>query len=1051
VARDVPCVEIAGMGTRISAVAVSTAVLALMLTACASPPSSSRSVTAAFARAPMAFEPNVGQAPGDVRYVSEGGGYRLWLSPGEARFVAPRGDGAVGEMRLRWPGGATAPAMFAEDERPVRARGDERGRPTYARVVYRAVYPGVDLVFHGSPHDAEFDFVVAPGADPRVIELELAGADRVSMHGDDLVAARGAARLRLHTPVVYQETAGGRVPVAGRFRLEGRRVTFDVGPYDRSRALVIDPVVTYATYYGGTESEGGQGIGVDAAGNIYAIVGRAIVKLSADGATRLYSVTLGDATPNQLAVDPAGNAYVLSSCPFPRSGATFDCPGAGAGRPQAQGDSMTLVTKLGPGGDIVHATSTGGVGTVTGTGIAVDRAGNVYVTGYNTYGGFPITRPAFARPGVTDGFPAFVEAFAADLSRFIYVVEFLTGGDFVRPSAIAVDRTGAVYLTGTAGQQFPATAGAFQPTTNGATGAAFVAKIAPDGSDLVYGTYFGNASHSPSAVAVDGDGNAYIAGQAGPGLPTVNALQPAFGGGSTDAFVARLNPAGSGLVFSTYLGGTGDEAAAGLGLDSSANVYLAGQTRSIDFPQQNPLASRFGSAGGNFVAELVSDGGVLVYATYFADPLTTVASLAVTATGTVFLTGATGSSAFPTVHPFQAFLGGNTDGFVARLEPSEPRVFITSPVSGVAVAGTVWTDVWVENFVGTSNAFTLSVGGRVVATGTATNHATLPWDSRGVADGPQTLTATVRDSAGHVGATTRRLTVHNGTMPTLAALFTSPTASTVSGTVTVGLSESGASGPPITFTLTIDGGQVFTVAGNGTAASFTWDTTRLTDGAHTLGLTVRDGAGRTATATRSMTVANGGVGGGKLAVAITSPAVGATVGGTVWSDIWVDNAATGARSFTLSVGTTTLVTITDSGNHVTLPWDSTKVPNGSQALTATVRDAANAAGTATRVVNVQNAGGGTFSVFITAPASGATVHGTGWFTIWIEGAAAGAKTYTLSVGGATISSTSTASNGPVSLAWPTSAPDNGARTATVTVRDGANATGRASVVVTVAD
>jgi len=935
---------------------------------------------------------------------------------------------------------------------------------------------------------------------------------------------------------------------------------------------VIDPVVSYSTYYGGSASEFGRSIGVDGVGNMYVVVngsgGNRIVKLSADGHTLLYSVTLGDATPMALVADATGNAYVLSRCAYPRSGITFNCPtmnGLASGRPQAQGDAGAYITKLAPSGSMLFATSMGGVGSVATGGIALDGAGNIYATAWNTYGGFPLTHPAFSTPSGAGGFHTVVEAIAADTSRFLYVVEFQTGGFFFAPSAIAVDRSGGAYVTGTiGGSAFPTTAGAFQPTDAG-YGGGVVAKIVPDGSALAYATYFGtNTSYTtsiaPTGIAVDGDGNAYIAGWTGPGsgLPIVNAMQPAMAGGPKDAFAARLDPSGSSLVFSTYIGGSGEDIAWAIGLDSSANVYIAGQTNSIDFPQQNALPPQFGSAGGGFVLEMTSDGRSLVYSTYFgnSDSQTDTTALSVTATGTVYLTGSATSSSYPTVSPYQASYGGSGDVIIAKLEPSTVRAFITSPAEGATVSGTVWSDVWAENYVGTSNTFTLSIGDTVLATGTATNHATLAWDSRQVADGPQTLTATVRDSAGHTGTATLPVTITNGTT-TLTAAFTSPAANaTVSGTVSVGMTETGASGTPITFTLTVDGAQVFTAAGTAATATFAWNTTTVADGAHTLGLTVRDGAGRTATATRGVTVSNNGGGTGTLNVFITSPAAGATVTGTVWSDVWVEGASAGTRTFTLAIGGVTFASGTDASNHVTLPWDSTRVTNGTQTLVATVRDASGNSGSTTRAFNVQNAGGGggpapltasftapadgatvsgtvsvgmsetgargtpifftltvdggqvfgtsgsatsasfawnttsiadgahtlgltvqdgagrtatatrgvtvknttppppppgPIGVFITQPRNGDTVRGVVWFTIWVDGAASGSKTYTLTEGGRTLATTTTTSSGPVSIPWPTTTGDNGPRTPTVGVRDSTGATGTGSVNVTVAN
>src|SRR5438132_2385474 len=922
--------------------------------------------------------------------------------------------------------------------------------------------------------------------------------------------------------------------------------------------------LTYSTYYGGAGADSGRAIGVDGAGNRAGAVGGSglpgkVVKLSADGQTVLYTASLGDMSPVGLALDGAGNAYVAATCPYPRSGVTFTCPtlnSLASGRPQSQGDEGGYVVKLGPSGAIVFSTSLGGVGSVAVAGIGVDGAGNIYVSGYNAYGGFPTTRAPFAKPGVTDGAPAYVAAIAADTSRFIYFVEFRLGGDTFQPTAIAVDGTGAAYVLGGAGAQFPTTPGAYQPTTGGDTGAAALAKVAPDASALVYATYFGNRTINPSGIAVDVDGNAYITGGAGPGLPTLKALQTAPAGGATDAFVARLNAAGSALVFSTYLGGNDSDEAAGIALDASANIYVAGIARSPNFPQASPLPSAQGSPVSSFVAQLTSDGQSLVYSTYFGDSQTYVADVTASSTGTAYVTGTTFSSSYPTVRPSQATYGGGSgDAFVAKLEPSSVRVFITTPAESATVSGTVWSDIWAENYVGTSNTYTLSIGGSVVATGTANNHATLAWDSRSVADGPQTLTATMRDSAGHVGTATRALIIKNGTTPTLTAAFTSPAAgAAVSGSVSVGMSETGASGTPITFTLTVDGTQVFTAAGTATTASFAWSTTSVRDGAHTLGLSVRDGAGRTASATRAVTVANNGGGGGTLKVSITSPATGSTVSGTVWSDVWVEAAAAGSRTYTLSIGGVTLVDGTDTSNHVTLPWDSRRVANGTQTLVATVRDASGNSGSTTRALNVQNAGGGggpapltasftapadgatvsgtvsvdmsetgasgtpiaftltvdgarvfgtsgsattasfawnttsiadgahtlgltvqdgagrtasatrgvtvrnttppppgPLSVFITQPRNGDTVRGVVWFTIWVDGAAAGSKTYTLSEGGRTLATTTTTSSGPVSIPWSTTTGDNGARTPTVGVRDSTGATGTGSVNVTAAN
>ena len=293
------------------------------------------------------------------------------------------------------------------------------------------------------------------------------------------------------------------------------------------------------------------------------------------------------------------------------------------------------------------------------------------------------------------------------------------------------------------------------------------------------------------------------------------------------------------------------------------------------------------------------------------------------------------------------------------------KAFITSPAAGATVNGSVWSDVWVEGAAAGARTFTLAIGGVTLAsTSDASNHVTLAWDSTRVANGTQTLVATVRDASGNSGSTTRAFNVQNaggGTAPPpLAASFTAPAeGATVTGTVTVGMSASGASGTPIAFTLTVDGTRVFANSGSATSASFSWNTTSVGDGPHTLALTVQDGAGRTATAARGVTV--------QSAAPPPPPP------------------------------------------------------------------------------------GGPISVFITQPRNGDTIRGVMWFTIWIEGAAAGSKTYTLTEGGRTLGTTTTTSSGPVSIPWSTTAADNGARTPTVGVRDSAGATGSSAINVTVAN
>ena len=385
--------------------------------------------------------------------------------------------------------------------------------------------------------------------------------------------------------------------------------------------------------------------------------------------------------------------------------------------------------------------------------------------------------------------------------------------------------------------------------------------------------------------------------------------------------------------------------------------------------------------------------------------------------------------------------GGNTGtGFVyVQVQNTALQVFVTQPASGATVSGTVWTTIWVNGAAAGTKTFTATVAGQTVATGTSTSSGpvTLGWNSATVPNGPQTLTVSVRDAANAVGSINVPLTVQNAG-GALGASFTAPAAgATISGTTTVTMAASGGTAP-YAYTLTIDGVQV----ASGTSATYSWNTTTAANGGHTLGLTVRDNTGATATASRTVTVQNGG-GPAPLSASFTAPAAGATVGGTVGVTM-AASGGTAPYTYTLTIDGAQVA----SGASTTYSWNTTTAANGGHTLGLTVRDGAGATATASRAVTVQNGGGGTLRVSVTTPSPGATVSGTVWVTIWVDGAAAGSKTYTLTVGGTTVWSEATA-NRPASLPWVTTNGPNGTQTLVVSARDAAGATGSASVTVTV--
>jgi hypothetical protein len=444
---------------------------------------------------PLGFEANRGQTDPQVQFVSRGDGYGVFLTAGEAVLsLLGSQAGAAAVLHLQLVGANLAPAVVGLDPLPGTANyllGNYPGRwhtaiPTYARVEYQGVYPGINLDYHGTQRQLEYDFTLAPGANPGQIALTVQGADGLSLDAaGNLVLHTAGGDVVEHAPVIYQESDGVRRLISGGYVLLGPdRVGFRVGPYDRSRPLVIDPVLVYSTFLGGSSFDAGNGIAVDAADNVY-VTGRTVsadfptvnsaqatfggafvAKLDPTGSTLLYSTYLGDdASGSAIAVDSAGNAYV--------TGVTLsgDFPTVNAVQSDFRiGNGDAFVAKLDPTGSrLVFSTDLGGDGNTQGTAIAVDAAGNAYVTGATSASiGFPLLnalRPAFRSQGSSPGFPG-ESAFVTKLSpagALLYST-YLGGSNDDRAAGIAVDGAGAAYVTGTAlSDDFPTTAGAFQP------------------------------------------------------------------------------------------------------------------------------------------------------------------------------------------------------------------------------------------------------------------------------------------------------------------------------------------------------------------------------------------------------------------------------------------------------------------------------------------------------------------------------------------------------------------------------------------------------------
>jgi hypothetical protein len=657
-----------------------------------------------YGKLPIRFEANRGQTGPQVDFLARGSGYTLYLTATEAVLVMRQGQGnRPGVLRMKLIGANPAPQVAGLEQLPGTAhyfigndpRAWRTSVPTFARVEYRDVYPGVSLVYYGSQGQLEYDFVVAPGADPEAIRLSFAGTDRLEIDArGDLVIHTAAGVIRQHKPVLYQEVNGVRREVSGGYLLKDRdQIAFQVAAYDASRPLVIDPVLTYSTFLGGGFWEEGKAIAVDGSGNAY-VTGLSesldfpapggtpltpngptdafVAKFDASGAL-VYSAFLGgnsEDTGLGIAVDRSGNVYVTGfthSTNFP----TLSGFQSGSG-----GLTDAFVMKLDVTGRPVYSSYLGGSGFDEGRAIAVDASGNAYVTGV-TFSPFPTLNPFQAVFG--GGSDAFVAKVDAGGSALVFST-YLGGSGSESGHGIAVDVSGNAYVTGqTSSANFP-TANAFQ-SASGGTGDAFVTKLSPAGV-LAYSTYLGGSSGDEGlGIAVDGSGNAHVTGGTGSiNFPNVNALQAASGGGA-DGFVTKFNASGSTLLYSTYLGGDGLDKGIAIAVDGSGNAYVTGQTDSSNFPKVDPpaAASGTGVGGDAFVTKLNPAGSALVYSTYLGGgSMDAGTGIAVDGAGHAYVVGDTTSFDFPTVNPSQPELGGEgdfgTDAFVAMiLNPAPPK------------------------------------------------------------------------------------------------------------------------------------------------------------------------------------------------------------------------------------------------------------------------------------------------------------------------------------------------------------------------------------------
>ena len=617
--------------------------------------------------------------------------------------------------------GATTQAPTAESPLPGIANyfiGSDpskwiTGIPTFGDVRYAGVYPGVDEVFHGNQTQVEYDFTVQPGVDPSVIHLQVSGADRVSLDGSGrLQVVAGDKSLVGEQPALYQDVQGTRQAVSGSYQMEADgTVGFNVAGYDHSKPLTIDPILSYGGYLGGNGQDDGQGIAVDSTGAAYVtgstystnfpgpggtagslgpttIQDAYVTKFNPAGSALIYSdyvgggwtengsgiavdssgdafiagtsasynfpgpggnaVKLGPGTPNSsnfdfyvakinpsgtailngtliggsgnestspgcLAIDSSGDAYLTGSTLSPDFPGVSGSPTTlGPGTPSSSKSEAVTIKLNASGTALLDSTLIGGTGQDYATALAVDASGDIYATGHTFSSNFPGVSGSPVQIGPGTPSSSYQEAFAVKLNPAgtALLNSTLIGGTAESDgNGIAIDGSGDAYTVGyTVANNFPGasgTAGKLGGGSDGSQGDGFVAKLNPAGTALIYGLYLGGtATDSADAVVLDGAGDAYVVGDSfATDFYTISALQSSSGGGE-DAFAAEINPSGSGALFSTYLGGSGTDAAAGAALDAEGNLYVVGNTNSTNFPTAGALQTANGGQYDAFVAKI---------------------------------------------------------------------------------------------------------------------------------------------------------------------------------------------------------------------------------------------------------------------------------------------------------------------------------------------------------------------------------------------------------------------------------------------------------------
>ena len=735
--------------TRILVVVI--AISGLSLAQSASTPVSRDSINANYGKLPLTFEANHGQIDSRVKFVSRAAGYTAFLTSEGLVLSLRTVDHSIEKTLPRVPpkhetlqfkilGATKNPVAMGEVPQPGLVNyfiGNNPAKwqkhvPTYAQVRYKNIYPGIDLLYYGNHRQLEFDFAVAPGADPGQIQFEIQGAGQIHLDAEgNLVLTTGGGKIHFQAPTVYQESHGQRLPVNGGYVVsDSSHIGFHVAQHDSTKPLVIDPVLVYSTYLGGSGNDQPSGLAVDSSGNVY-VAGSTdstdfplstlgslpagsthvfVAKLDATGSNLIYTDYLGGNSQDYgyaLALDSANNVYITGST------ASSDFPMVKPFQGTYPGTFNTFLSKISSdGSSLSYSTYFGGNGSDIPAGVAVDGAGNMLIAGYTSSTNLPVANAyqSTVAPNLGGMFGnyGFLTKFSPDGSSLVYSSYF--GGNSNVPlncngtpcwpqpistiSGLALDASGNAYLGGSTNTyNFPVTSGAYLTTdsTQENSSVGFVSKFTGSGN-LQYSTYFYEASGSVTdviAIAVDSTGSAYVTGVA-----LSDGTFPITSTGICDpsistwicnfAFVSKFDPTGTTLLYSTFLGPNNNAVPQAIALDSNNDAYVLGVTSSGSFSTVTGIEN-FSKGNDVLLVKIDAAATTQLFATYLGgsgDDQPGPGALALDGSGNVYVAGFTDSTDFPiTPSAFQKQLGGSTDVFILKIGTDAAPAVSLSPAS----------------------------------------------------------------------------------------------------------------------------------------------------------------------------------------------------------------------------------------------------------------------------------------------------------------------------------------------------------------------------------